>query len=473
MFKDKLTGKFPLVKALKRQAEKVGYRFHVPSNVADYPRYQGYEYDFTELSDLDNLYKPTGVIAESQKFAAQFFGAEETYYLVNGSSAGLTAAVWSCCCPGDKVLISRNVHRSVITGLIWSGAVPCFVPVTDFVKGIPLNINTETVKSVLAANKGFKAFVVTAPSYWGVSPDLAGLKCLAEERDMPFIVDEAHGGHFIFHDNFPPPAASCKADIWVNSAHKTLGALTPGALLHRSGKRIDNQRLKNALSMLQTSSPSYPVLASLELIRQESGAGWEEIIGLGYYARRQINDIKGFSCLGHEDLPAEFSLDPLRLTVFTRDISINGFETAVVLRDVYGIEVEMSGHDYFVVIMHRGHDGKDIDAFMEALKIIGDHYYDKGGGKVYNESYPLPELALSPREATESRWKEVSLQEACGCVAAVTVSPFPPGIPALIPGEVIRKETVERITEDYRNGYFFLGLEGEENNSLTVTVADT
>ncbi len=470
MFRYQENGEFPLVKALERQTKQVRYRFHVPAHTADTSSYKGYDHDLTELTGLDNLFKPTGVIAESQNLSAQFFGAEETYYLVNGSSSGLIAAIWSFCRPGDKVVVSRNVHRSVITGLIWSGAVPYFVPVMDYFKGIPLNVNVETTESVLACGECFKALIVTSPSYWGISPDLDAIRHLAGQRDIPIVVDEAHGGHFVFHDEFPRSAASCAADIWVNSAHKTLGALTPGALLHKLGDRTDIQRLKCALSMLQTSSPSYPVLASLDLVRQEHISNWGDVIRLGLYARRQIKGIRGFSCLETEDLPKNFSLDPLRLTVFTREISLSGFETGVLLRDRYGIEVEITGFDFFVAVIHRGHSMRDIDALIKALSNIGGDYYKGCASMCYNESYPLPELVLSPRKAAESRWREVPLEEACGCVSAVMVSPFPPGIPVLIPGEIIGEETVERIKEDYLNGYFFLGL--GEGHSLPIMVVD-
>ena len=284
-------------------------------------------------------------------------------------------------------------------------------------------------------------------------------------------MDEAHGGHFIFSPEFPRSAAVCGADLWINSAHKTLGALTPGALLHRKGGRANPARLKNGLSMVQTSSPSYAVLASLEMICREQEDGWREAIRLSRYARQQINSRGRFVCLEASMLPTGFFMDPLRLTIKADKVALSGFQLAKILKDECRIEVELAGHNNLVAIIHPGHRKDDIDALILALKQIGERYYSPGGTEYAHESYPLPDMALSPRDAAESSWRELPIRDACGLISAVTVSPFPPGIPVLIPGEVIAKEIVEQIIADYSRGYNFLGLGADP--SLPIMVVDT
>jgi len=449
---------YPLRRAINKHLEGSRCRFHVPSHRTGWACNQREMFDLTELEGLDNLFKPSGAIEESQKIAAEVFKADETYYLVNGSSAGLIAAIWSYCRPGDKVLLGRNVHRSVITGLVLSGAIPFFMPVEEHIAGIPLNIKVEAVEALLSEVSAPRAFIVTSPSYWGITPHLAGLREVTQKRRIPLLVDEAHGGHFIFHKDFPASASLCQADLWVNSAHKTLGALTPGAFLHQKGTDNNNERLKHALSMFQTSSPPYPVLASLERICHEGSVGWEEAIQLSSYMRQQIFHMKGFSCLQPDMLSEEFSLDPLRLTIIIDRISLTGFQVSALLRDKYEIEVEFSGPNYLILIIHPQHRWEHINILIKALNELENDYSSSQTLMSFQNKYEIPELVMTPREASEGRWQEVSLKNAVGCVSAVTVVPFPPATPILIPGELISAELVEKVWEDYKHGSFFLGI---------------
>lgn len=460
-------GRFPLIEALEKQ-RKARFRFHVPAHQANAPGANRYSYDLTELPGLDDLYNPGGAIKESQRLAADFFGAEETFFLVNGSSAGLVASLWASSRPGETVVLSRNIHRSVVAGLILSGARPRFIPVKDHFRGVPLNIRENSAVSLLQGIESPAALVVTNPSYWGISSDLRNLRDLMEGKKTVFIVDEAHGGHFLFSKAFPPGAASAGADLWVNSAHKTLGALTPGSLLHRRGKRVDVNRLKFALGLIQTSSPPYPVLASLDLLRARSGSEWSRGLETAGFVRDQIRQIKGFTCLDRSQLPSGFFLDPLRLTIFVEDISLNGFQIGSILRRTYGIEIEMAGPNYLLLLVHAGHDRRGAKALIHALRRISADYYPASSETAMAGGYPVPPLRITPRDAAEASWREVSLKDACGSVSAVTVAPFPPGTPVLIPGEVIIPELLEKIREDLRKGQYFQGLGSGPNYSVAV-----
>ncbi len=473
MFKDSLTPKTPLWEALQKQLAQVKHRFHVPAHQAGVCDSRRAELDLTELAHLDNLFYPTGALAESQDLLAKSFGSEKSYYLVNGSSGGIIAAIWSLCHPGDKVIVSRNVHRSVITGIVLSGAEPLFVPVEDFTSGLPLNINVNNFESILARTEAPRAAIVNSPSYWGIAPNLYKLGQIAQEKGLPLIVDEAHGGHFIFHHQFPLSARDCGADIWVNSAHKTLGALTPGAFLHRQGKRVNINALEDALSMFQTSSPPYPVLASLEAVKDEQNRDWEAVISLSQYAKEQINQMRGFSCLeipeNLQGVESEFEMDPLRLTVITREVSLNGYQVGELLREEYGIEVEMSGFHYVLAIVHPQHGNKDVDALLRALKNIANDYPGEGWkpGNL-EQAYPIPILAITPRQAAQGEKREIPLAEAGGRVSAAPVYPFPPGIPALIPGELIQEETLQRLKTLCSQGISVPGLGPAPNRHILV-----
>ncbi|PSN10822.1 lysine decarboxylase, partial [filamentous cyanobacterium CCP5] len=219
--------------------------------------------DLPELPELDNLFAPEGPILEAQELAAAAFGAEQTWFLANGSSGGLEAAILAVCAPGDEIIVPRNAHQSVISGLILAGAKPVFVmpeydPDWDLVLGVP----PEAVAAALANHPQAKAVLLVSPTYHGICSDVGAIAALAHARDIPLLIDEAHGPHFGFHPDLPPSAMASGADLSVQSTHKVLGALPQASMLHMQGPRLDRQRLSRALQLTQSTSPSYLLLAS-------------------------------------------------------------------------------------------------------------------------------------------------------------------------------------------------------------------
>ncbi len=420
-------------------------------------------YDLTELPGLDHLYSPGGCIARAQDRAAEVFRAGSTYFLVNGSSSGLTAAIFALCRSGDTLLLGRNSHRCAAAGLIFSGASPRFIPASEGPAGIPLNtLVGDVAKALKESSETPQGILITSPNYWGICSDLPEIAALARDWGIPLLVDEAHGGHFIFHHSFPAGAACCGVDLWVNSGHKTMGALTPGAYLHlRERALIDSERLKEALAMLQTASPPYPVLLSLDLARswlQNHGqSAFAAALEAASWLRREINQSGVFRCLDQDDLPAELQLDPLRLTVYWNKLPLTGFQVCELLQCDYRIEVEMSGASYFVALVHPGMPEKAGEALVSALKEI-EKCFGAGGQSQSAVPYPLPLQRLSPREAVEKMAVWMPLNQAAGKIAAQLVTPFPPGVPVLYPGEEIPPEMVGRIEEDLRKGVRFQDL---------------
>ncbi|HOL16675.1 MAG TPA: aminotransferase class I/II-fold pyridoxal phosphate-dependent enzyme [Bacillota bacterium] len=459
---------YPILDALQKQLPG-RHRFHVPAHCV-LPYQYWSRYDLTELPGLDHLYHPQGCIAAAQELAAAVFRAEKTFFLVNGSSAGLMAAILAFCRPGETLLVGRNSHRSVAAGLILSGARPEFIPVAEGPAGIPLNITIADAAHALNCSATARGLLVTSPNYWGVSSDLVALNALLRQRGMPLLVDEAHGGHFIFHEIFPGGAACSGATLWVNSGHKTLGALTPGAYLHVRENIPELRKLEEALSMLQTASPPYPVLLSLDLAR-----GWLEKFGhsafdaaleTAFRLRRAINESHVFQCLEQHDLPHDLQLDPLRLTIYWNKFPLSGYRLSELLHE-RGIEVEMAGPAYLVALVHPGLTADAATALLRALQDM-EQRFGTGSPNHLPEPYPLPALKLSPREAATANTRMVPLREAAGLIAAQLVTPFPPGVPVLYPGEIILSETIARFEADLKAGVHFQDLTLKPRPLLSV-----
>ncbi|MEO0541334.1 MAG: aminotransferase class I/II-fold pyridoxal phosphate-dependent enzyme, partial [Cyanobacteria bacterium P01_A01_bin.105] len=257
----------PLVAALQRCAEQPHAAFYTPGH----KRGQGispllrqllgtsvFRADLPELPQLDNLFTPTTVIQQAQALAAEAFGAAQTWFLANGSSCGLEAALLAVCQPGDRVIVPRNVHRSVISGLVLSGAMPVYVmPEYRADWGIPLAVSAGAIAAALERHPETRAVLIVSPTYEGVCADVGEIATLCHQHHLPLIVDEAHGPHFAFHPDLPLPALAAGADLVVQSAHKVLSAMTQAALLHRGTDRIDAARLSQALQLTQSTSPSY------------------------------------------------------------------------------------------------------------------------------------------------------------------------------------------------------------------------
>ncbi len=444
--------KFPLLRALESHVRRIRHRFHLPAGAQ--PGWKKtkrcYRYELTELSGLDNLGQPEGPIREAQNRAANFFGAYRTFFLVNGSTGGIAASLGALCSPGEKVVLPRNIHRSAVAGLILSGADPQFVPVETLpAYGLPLNVAPAYLQKL--AN--FQAAVITSPSYEGALPPLSEFRDIIRSRGAWFIVDEAHGGHLGCHSDFPPGAQEGGADLWINSAHKTMGALTPGGYLHVGNSHLDGNRLKFYLNMMQTSSPSYPVLASLEIPRQISRREWDRCWELAHQLRKKVESLSGFSCLSPQELPENYKLDPLRVTILLEKLSLDGYQVGELLRERYRIEVEMTADRYLVLTIQPGLRLASVKALGRALKEISRDYSSRERWPSSPNLYQhIPPARMSPREAVGSAWQSIPWGEARGEIAASSVSLFPPGIPLLFPGEEVTAEGLEEIERAVQAG---------------------
>ncbi|NJL41391.1 MAG: aminotransferase class I/II-fold pyridoxal phosphate-dependent enzyme, partial [Leptolyngbyaceae cyanobacterium SM1_4_3] len=302
----------PLVSALAAAANRSDAAFHTPGHKRGQSAppallkllgRSAFRADLPELPELDNLFAPEGAIAQAQLLAADAFGAEQTWFLANGSTCGLEAAILAACNPGDKLILPRNLHQSAIAALILSGAVPVFVlPEYDADWDLAHPPKPEAIAQALRDHPDAKAVLIVSPTYHGVCADVGSIARLTDAANLPLIVDEAHGAHFAFHPDLPAPALAEGADLVVQSTHKTLSALTQAAMLHVQGKRIDRARLAASLRLVQSTSPNYLLLASLDAARQQMALEGKELLDrtleLSDRARHELGDIPGLRVLG-------------------------------------------------------------------------------------------------------------------------------------------------------------------------------
>ena len=483
----------PLFEQLQHCAQRSTAAFHTPGHKAGRgvdPRLlkawgEGMlQADLPELPELDNLFAPSGVIAEAQLLAAQAFGAEQTWFLANGSTGGILAAILATCCPGDAILLPRTVHRSVVSGLILSGARPVFVaPAYD--SGLVGGLTAVDVAEALQQHDDIRVVMVVAPSYEGICGETEAIAHLCHQRNIPLLVDEAHGPHFGFHPDLPPRALSLGADLAVQSTHKVLSALTQAAMVHVQGERVDRDRLSQSLAIVQSTSPNYLLLASLDLARRQMATQgeplMEQTLALANDARQRLRGLDGLGVVElPEDLPGFTSLDPTRLTVDVSGLGLTGFEADEQLCEDFGVVAELPSLRNLTFIISLGNRQSDIDRLVDSfVRLSGARLSGEVKGKVRGrEQLPLgdfssfvgltPEVVCTPREAFYGKQQVVELEAAIGLVSAETVCPYPPGIPVLLPGERVTRQAVAYLQQVQAQGGVISGCADETLAMLKV-----
>jgi arginine decarboxylase len=484
--------------------------------------------DLPELPELDNLFNPEGAIAEAQDLAAEAFGAKSTRFLANGSTCGIIAAILATSGPGDKIILPRNIHSSAISGLILSGAIPIFVnPEYDRTWDIANSITPEATASALEKHPDAKAVMMVYPTYHGVCGDLRAIAQITHQYNIPLLVDEAHGAHFNFHPNLPEPALSAGADLTVQSIHKTLGAMTQASMLHVKGSRIDIQKLNRALQLVQSTSPSYILLASLDAARQQIALHGEQLmtktLRIAEKARSRISLIPGLSVLEPLNTPGFAALDRTRLTVKVSDLGITGFAADEILHSELAVTAELPMPQHLTFIISLGNTETDIDNLVKALTILeGRRKFGNGfcngcngcqeegssatdsvtdvtdvrkkeeGRKKKEErrspmsegrfaqsptlplspSPPLPlshsPPLISPREAFFLPAETLAADKAVDRLCAELICPYPPGIPVLMPGEIITREAVDYLQQVLTAGGKITGSSDRSLQTLKV-----
>lgn len=453
--------KTPLFNAVVNYAKKKKISFHtpghkhgdgIPKKFRDFVGSKIFDIDLTLLEEVDSLQDPKTVIKEAQKLAAEAYGSDYSFFLVNGTTIGNQTMILSTCLPGDKIIIPRNAHKSVIAGVILSGAIPIYVhSKVDKKLGIICNVTPKQIEEKLAEHPDVKAILITNPTYNGITTDIREIVRIGHQYKKIILIDEAHGPHLKFHPDLPISAMEAGADICVQSTHKIISGMTQASMLH-ARKTIDILKLKRILQLLHTTSPSYILMASLDVARMQMATSGMEILSrvikLSEEARKNIKNLQ-IDCFGREVIGREgiFGLDVTKLNIDTRNIGNTGYEVSKLLNKKYGVQIEFATPTYLLAIVSLGNTKNDIYKLVYALKDIKKNYkLDENISRtVANIEFPAfnSEVALTPREAAFSITKKVSFKEAIGMISAEVICPYPPGIPLLIPGERVTKEVCD------------------------------
>ena len=475
--------KAPIYEALQKFREMRVVPFDVPGHkhgkgnpeLTAFLGQQCVSIDVNSMKPLDNLCHPVSVIREAEVLAADAFGAAHAFLMVGGTTSAVQSMVLSVCKRGDKIILPRNVHRSVINALVLCGAVPVYVnPEVNQQLGISLGMKREQVADAIAVNPDAVAVLVNNPTYYGICSDLKEIVRMAHEAGMMCLVDEAHGTHFYFGEDMPISAMKAGADMAAVSMHKSGGSLTQSSLL-LTGERVSQGHVRQIINLTQTTSGSYLLMSSLDISRRNLALRGRQIFAkvaeMAEYAREEINMIGGYYAFGKELINSNsvFDFDPVKLSVHTRDIGLAGIEVYDILRDEYDIQIEFGDIGNILAYLSIGDSIQNLERLVSALAEIRRRY-QKDPKDLLSQEYIDPEVVVSPQEAFYSRKKSVPLEQSEGFVCSEFVMCYPPGIPILAPGERITKEILNYITYAKEKGCSMTGPEDADIQRLNVLI---
>lgn len=452
----------PIYNMLLKYSGKRPLPFHMPGHVmgrglAAFLTSAG-PFDITEIPGSDSLHDPDGVIKDAQDLAARAFGARNTYFSVNGSTIGVHAMIHAAVKPGGKILINRDAHTSVINAISLLKAEPVFViPDYDEKLHLTLGCRKAGLESAMSRHQDIDAVLITRPNYYGIAADVKDMIRISRSRGIPFLVDEAHGAHYAFSSLFPRPVMELGADACVQSLHKTLPALTQTALVHEgASSHLEPGSLFKYMSMLQTTSPSYILMASIDIAREIMEKRGAELYD-ALYERirafdRELSGIAGVKRI-RPDAPG-IETDFSRIVLSFEECGLSGFETERILRESFGIVAEMADYYHVVFITTPFHTDDDFVALINAIRETVRHGYGPVDDRLSFVRAPvtLPEKAMNPGDAVLKPSERIPLEKAGGRISAASVTPYPPGIPLVYPGEVISKELAGYLAEIQRSG---------------------
>ena len=449
----------PFFSEMKKYIESDPTCFDVPGHKMgnfdnDLEEYAGktlYKLDVNAPIGLDNLYHPHGVIKEAEDLLADLYNVDEALFSINGTTGGIMTMIIGTIDAKEKIILPRNVHKSIINSLILSGAYPIFVmPDTDPETGIANGVKIDNYIKAMDENPDAKAVFVINPTYFGVTSNIKKLAKEAHERNMIVIADEAHGSHLYFHEDLPLGAMAAGADISSVSLHKTFGSLTQSSAILINKERINVSRIKKVYAMLSSTSPNHILLASIDVARKRMALDGHKLLSntldLARKTRERINKIRGFHCLdkSYLDGNGRFDIDETKLVINTSEVGLSGFEIFKLMREVENVQMELGEISEPLAIFTIGTTQKDADRLVEGLQKISDKYYDITDIKsIPHFSYSFPELIVRPREAFHAPSKVISLDDAVGEISAESIMIYPPGIPLAIPGEIITQNAID------------------------------
>ncbi|WP_419170161.1 aminotransferase class I/II-fold pyridoxal phosphate-dependent enzyme [Negativibacillus massiliensis] len=430
--------------------------------------------DVNSMKPLDNLCHPISVIREAEELTAEAFGAAHAFLMVGGTTSAVQAMILSVAKRGDKIILPRNVHRSVMGAMVLCGAVPVYVnPECDSRLGIPLGMKVSEVEKAIKANPDAKAILVNNPTYYGICSDLHSIVKLAHQHGMLCLADEAHGTHLYFGENLPISAMAAGADMAAVSMHKSGGSLTQSSVL-LTGPAMNEGYVRQIINLTQTTSGSYLLLSSLDISRRNLALRGKEafagVVEMAEYARREINNIGGYYAYSRELINGDsiYDFDVTKLAVNTLDIGLAGIEVYDLLRDEYDIQIEFGDLGNLLAYLSIGDRQRDIERLVGALSEVRRRFGKKDKANLMKQEYIDPQVAVSPQDAFYADKESLPLRETEGRVCSEFVMCYPPGIPILAPGERITGPILDYIEYAKEKGCSMTGPEDPDILRLNV-----
>ena len=467
--------KTPILDKLIDTMDKERISFHTPGHkgkntLIEWGKLVPYG-DTTELSGLDNLHYPTGIIKESQDLAARTFGAKKTIYSVGGPTAGIYIALGTLTNPGDKILIQRESHKSVYKAAILNKLTTEYI-YTNYNRKYQVytGVNPRDIEKKLTDDPSIKVVVITYPNYYGICSNIEKIAEIVHKHNRLLLVDEAHGSHLVFSNKLPIPSLKAGADLVVQSTHKSLPSLTQTSMIHVGTDRVDIQKLCDISSLYQTTSPSYLFMASLELARAYmEGEGKERL-------NRNIDNI-------HELIESLKSIEKVKIftgdendrTIYDIDISkillgikgLTGSQLSNILMKDYGIYMEMSDFNYTLALATVMNEAGDFKELLKAIEAIAGKEFE-GSNPCLVPNLPEPKIEMPIHEAYYSNKEEVDLVDSIGRISSSFITPYPPGVPVVCPGELITEKILDYIQLALDKGIEIIGLIGYNREKIQV-----
>jgi arginine decarboxylase len=449
----------PLFDSLRRFVERGQAPFYSPGHkggrtLDPWFREHIAELDLNNLPDTDTLHCPEGPILDAERLIADAWGVGQSFILVQGSTSGNIAVALAALRPGEPVLVARNAHKSVLAGLVQVGARPVWLePRWDERFGVAHGLDTDVVERALG-DGGAKALWILHPTYYGTTGDIAALAELCGRHDAKLLVDGAHSPHFAFHPDLPTPGETFGAAT-VQSVHKILSGLSQAAVLHVDPAVLDAATVRRGLQLIQTTSPHFAIMASIDLARRQMMLDGRELLDQTLdRARRaatRLAAIPGLRVLRPDDLAGEgtglHQLDETKLLIGTAGLAADARDILARLNRVHGVQPELSGTGHILCITTIGNTDDDMDRLVTGFDEVATHAGLRRGGAQTALAVDLlavrPETVLTPREAFFAAEDSVPLAQAVGRVAAEAITPYPPGIPLVMPGERLGDDVVE------------------------------
>ena len=471
----------PICEALERLKNDRVIPFDVPGHkrgagnreLMDFLGKRCLSIDVNSMKPLDNLCHPVSVIREAEEIAAEAFGAAQAFFMVGGTTSAVQAMILSVCKRGDKIILPRNVHRSVINALVLCGALPVYLDCAVNERlGIALGSTLADVETAIRENPDAKAVVLNNPTYYGICSDISAITQTAHSHGMLVLVDEAHGTHFYFGEGLPVSAMSAGADLASVSMHKSGGSLTQSSFL-LCGPGINANHVRQVINLTQTTSASYLLLSSLDLSRRNLSLHGREIFrnvtALAEYAREEINRLGDYDAFSREliDGSSVFDFDPAKLSVNTLATGLAGIEVYDILRDEYDIQIEFGDIGNILAYISIGDSHKNVEMLISALAEIRRRY-KRTGADMMRYEYIRPLVRVGPQQAFYAEKQTLPLAQSAGRICAEFIMCYPPGIPILEPGEEITKDILDYIRYAKEKGCSLTGPEDMEINNINV-----